>query len=142
MIGFWFLDQEDSCQGRFQMNFLLIWRLPPSYWKTEWIFFALLESTTVLLEDSIFREDTRWIFLLSWWVPLSSVADSVFHKKFLQFFLCYQFLLHQSSHVIFWSPVKLRLYNSKRNCKIEDLDRVLFEWTSSKESWRNATLTI
>ena len=131
------------------------------------MFCAFLGSTTVSLVDSVSRGDPKWIFyssgdyhdltgrsnkcsVLFWEAPpsywkilsLSSVADSIFHKKFYVVFLCYQFLLHQSSHVIFWSPVKLRLYNSKRNCKIEDLDRVLFEWTSSKESWRNATLTI
>ena len=72
---------------------------------------ALLGSTTVLLEDSI----------------TVSVADSIFHKTFCVVFLCYQFLLHQSSHMIFCSPVKLRLYNSKKDFRIEELDRALFE---------------
>ena len=123
---------------------MLFWKAPPSYWKTlspreiPTEFSTLLEITTVLLEDQLsflcssgeqhfftgrlyLQGRYQMNFVLSWWVPLSSVVDSVFHKKFLQFFLCYQFLLHQSSHVIFWSPVKLRLYNSKRNCRKRNL---------------------
>ena len=47
------------------MNFVLFWRVPPSYWKTLSLrkipneFYTLLESTTVLLEDPIFKEDTK-----------------------------------------------------------------------------------
>ena len=52
-------------QGRFQMSFLPFLRLPPSYWKTKWMFFALLESATVLLEDSVSKGDSNWIFYSS-----------------------------------------------------------------------------
>ena len=48
----------------------------------------------------LFPEMSHWLLLLFWrWL----------------------FLFHQSSHVVFWSPVKLRLYNSKKNCRKRNL---------------------
>ena len=121
-------------QGRYQMNFLLFWRVPPSYWKTLSSmeipneFCTLLESTAVLLEDPISKEDTKWIlhssgehhrltgrlylqgryqmnFVLSWWVPLSSIEDSVSTRRFCSFLVFPVSVGTSSSVVTFWVSV-------------------------------------
>ena len=77
--------------------------------------FVLSSCTTVSLVDfspemlppgyfvstgSCFQRCPNWLFRLFWrWL----------------------FLFHQSSHVVSWSSVKLRLYNSKRNCRKRNL---------------------